>query len=176
MLTSPHSGGSHRNIQHRLPSIRGTKVDVFEIDGWHSSFADTFMAEYWQKKPLLVRRAFPRGFLDLDLADLVELATLDDVESRLLVKKSARRWSKEYGPFAKEDLESLQSTGNWTLLVQEVDRHVPHIADLWNQHFSFIPEWRRDDVMISYAGLDGGIGGHVDNYDVFLIQGRLENK
>jgi ribosomal protein L16 Arg81 hydroxylase len=94
----------------------------------------------------------------------------EDVESRIIVKMN-NKWKKKAGPFRDVDLSNLQAK-NWTLLVQEVDRHVPHIADLWAKHFNFIPTWRRDDVMVSYAREGGGIGAHVDNYDVFLVQGR----
>ena len=60
----------------------------------------------------------------------------------------------------------------WTILVQEVDRHIPRMADIWQKYFDFIPSWRRDDIMVSYAAPGGGIGAHVDSYDVFLVQGR----
>ena len=63
---------------------------------------------------------------------------------------------------------------DWTILVQEVDRHIPRMADIWQKYFDFIPSWRRDDIMVSYAASGGGIGAHVDSYDVFLIQGRFE--
>jgi len=115
--------------------------------------------------------------------ELLELALDDDVESRILQKRGESKWSKEYGPFDRKSLrnyflyddddvkaQSKQPT-SWTLLVQEVDRHVPAVADIW-EAFDFVPSWRRDDVMISYASRGGGIGAHVDNYDVFLFQGR----
>ena len=89
----------------------------------------------------------------------------------MIIQKRGK-WVKEYGPFDREYLDSFLNKGNWTILVQEVDRHIPRIADIWHKFFNVIPIWRRDDIMISYASPGGGIGAHVDNYDVFLIQGK----
>lgn len=142
-----------------------------EIDGWHQSFIPTFLEKYWQKRPLLVRNAFPTLIQDIDLTeeDFFALAQDEDVETRLF-QYHRGKWLKEYGPFDGSRFNSLRSR-NWTILVQEVDRHMPQIADLWQRGFTFIPNWRRDDVMISYSMPGGGIGAHVDNYDVFLLHG-----
>jgi ribosomal protein L16 Arg81 hydroxylase len=113
--------------------------------------------------------------------ELLTLSMDDDVESRILESDGgSKSWSKEYGPFEKKYLRKFFNWseggekgegGAWTVLVQEVDRHIPTVADMWNA-FDFIPSWRRDDIMISFATPGGGIGAHVDNYDVFLVQGR----
>lgn len=151
-----------------------------EIIGWNRDFHDTFLKTYWQKKPLLIRKAIPSIETALKLTlpdDLLQLACEDDVESRLIVKNERNTYEKTYGPFEEAELlksgkRNILPLRDWTILVQEVDRHVPAVADIWDTYFNFIPTWRRDDIMISYASSGGGIGGHVDNYDVFLVQGK----
>jgi 50S ribosomal protein L16 3-hydroxylase len=130
-----------------------------------------FLAGYWQKRPLLVRQALP-GFADpVDRDALFALSARDDVESRLVFAGGGHRRFRGFdGPHALERLRRLPRS-RWTLLVQGVDAHVPAAAALLDR-FSFIPEWRRDDVMISCAAPLGSVGPHVDSYDVFLIQGR----
>jgi 50S ribosomal protein L16 3-hydroxylase len=124
-----------------------------------------FLDEYWHKKPLLIRQAFP-GFTPLMTRDaLVELATDDEVESRLVTRKGAR-WSMQNGPFA--ELPSFDQKG-WTLLVQGANLHHDP-ANALLQEFQFIPQARLDDLMISYASDTGGVGPHFDSYDVFLLQ------
>ncbi len=148
-----------------------------EVVGWDDAQKAMFVKEYWQKKPLMIRQAFPKGQLQIpSKGELLELSVDDDVESRLLqFDKNTDTWKKRTGPFERSFLSSLKKDDVWTLLVQEVDRHVPAVADIW-ERFGFIPGWRRDDVMISYATPGGGIGAHVDNYDVFLIQGKGERE
>jgi len=142
-------------------------------DDWNKIKYDHFMEKFWQKKPLLIRNAINvEKDLKIDFKDLYHLSTHDDVESRMISKKNLS-WRKEYGPF-NENYLSTMGPGNWTLLVQEVDRHIPTVADIWDTHFSFIPTWRRDDIMMSYATPGGGIGAHVDSYDVFLLQARCK--
>ncbi|MFZ6687747.1 JmjC domain-containing protein [Undibacterium sp. SXout11W] len=125
-----------------------------------------FLANYWQKKPVLIRQGFP-GFYDLIRPDeLAGLACESQIESRVIYKKDGE-WQAESGPF-----ESYGRFGkkDWTLVVQAVDHWSPDVADLV-QAFSFIPKWRLDDVMISYAAAGGGVGPHIDLYDVFICQG-----
>ena len=157
----------------RLHSTASSVAD--ELHGWDTSQVNTFLETYWQKRPVLIRQAFPAIEDDircLTEADFFELSQDEDVESRTLVK-DGDDWTKEYGPFDRKYLRKLASNKQyWTMLIQEVDRHIPSITDLWQKYFNFIPSWRRDDIMVSYAALGGGIGAHVDNYDVFLIQGR----
>ena len=128
-----------------------------------------FMEKHWQKKPLLVRQAFP-GFQPL-LAprELFALAGQQDVESRLVVHEG-KSWRLQRGPFARRALPSLQRP-DWTLLVQGVDLHVPAAHALLHG-FSFLPAARLDDLMISYATDGGGVGPHFDSYDVFLLQAQ----
>jgi 50S ribosomal protein L16 3-hydroxylase len=130
--------------------------------------AAAFLHGYWQKDALLVRRAIA-GFAGLFGArELVDLARRDDVESRLVVR-SGSRWSLAHGPFRRADIRALPSR-NWTLLVQGVNLVSP-AADALLRRFAFLPFARLDDLMVSYAAPGGGVGPHVDSYDVFLLQG-----
>ena len=133
---------------------------------------ERFMKEYWQKKPLLVRGAIPAFALSgqslaspLSMADLVNLAGQKNVESRLIKSKP---WSLGHGPFKKTEIPAL-SEKDWTLLVQGVNGHHPAAKTVMSW-FRFIPEARLDDLMISIAGPNGGVGPHMDSYDVFLLQ------
>ena len=129
---------------------------------------DQFLQEYWQKKPLLIRNAFRDWQNPLEPDELAGLACEEDIESRLICQTDAG-WAMEQGPLAEERLAGLNES-HWTLLVQAVDHHVPAVADLIAP-FRFIPNWRIDDVMVSLAADQGGVGPHFDQYDVFLIQG-----
>jgi 50S ribosomal protein L16 3-hydroxylase len=129
---------------------------------------DQFLQEYWQKKPLLIRKAFRDWQNPLEPDELAGLACEEDIESRLICQTDAG-WAMEQGPLAEERLTGLNES-HWTLLVQAVDHHVPAVADLIAP-FRFIPNWRIDDVMVSLAADQGGVGPHFDQYDVFLIQG-----
>jgi 50S ribosomal protein L16 3-hydroxylase len=145
-----------------------------ELDGWNPDNGSEFLEKYWQKKPVLIRNAFPDIKYDVEFlteADMFTLSYDEDVESRTLIKDKDGLWNKEYGPFDTRYTRKLPAN-DWTILVQEVDRHIPRVADIWQKYFNFIPSWRRDDIMVSYAAPGGGIGAHVDSYDVFLIQGR----
>ena len=130
---------------------------------------EEFLRDYWQKKPLLVRQALP-GFTPHFSADeLGGLALEEEVESRLVIEKDGSEpWQVIHGPL-EESLFSSLPPSHWTLLVQEVNRHVPEVTELFDL-FDFIPAWRLDDIMVSYAEDQGSVGPHTDNYDVFLIQ------
>ncbi len=131
--------------------------------------AGDFLREYWQKKPLLIRDAFPGYDSPITPEELAGLALEEEAESRLIMERGgAYPWQLRYGPFEEEDFLELPES-HWTLLVQEVDRWVPAIAELLD-HFLFVPAWRLDDVMVSYAPDGGTVGAHIDNYDVFLVQ------
>ncbi len=130
---------------------------------------DQFMRRHWQKKPLLVRGAFPDFIPPVSIKEVLELACDDRAESRL-VQKSAKGqcWTLTHGPFEAEEIPSLTKS-HWTVLVQQVNTRLS-AADGFLDAFRFIPQARLDDLMISVAGPSGGIGAHVDSYDVFLIQ------
>jgi len=128
-----------------------------------------FLRDYWQKKPLLVRAAIP-GFSGLvSRSALFALAGRDDAESRL-VRRQAGKWLLEHGPFRRGAFGALPER-RWTLLVQGLNLLLP-AADALLRRFDFIPFSRIDDVMISYAAPGGGVGPHIDSYDVFLLQGE----
>jgi len=129
---------------------------------------EDFLRNYWQKQPLLIRNAIP-GFNGLlTRTELMKLACHEDAQSRLVIQKNSK-WNLKHGPFSDHDLIKLPKK-NWTLLVQDVNHFLPSAYDLLSK-FSFIPYARLDDLMVSYAPQCGGIGPHVDSYDVFLLQG-----
>ncbi len=135
---------------------------------------EQFLAEFWQKKPLLIKNAIPNftGLLTPD--ELAGLACEDEVQSRI-VKYKKGKWLADHGPFDEDDFANLTNKptaeNNWTLLVQSVNHHLPEGAALLQQ-FGFIPHARLDDLMVSYAPNGGGVGPHFDSYDVFLLQGQ----
>ena len=127
-----------------------------------------FLRDYWQQRPLLIRRPWAGWRNPLDPDTLAGLACDDAIESRL-VRQTKRGLKLEHGPFRAKRFAKLGDRP-WTLLVQAVDHHVPDVAALI-EAFRFIPNWRIDDVMVSYATNGGGVGAHFDSYDVFLVQG-----
>lgn len=128
----------------------------------------TFMRRYWQRKPLLVRQAIPGFRAPISRQTLFELASRDEVESRLVAQDAKAGWRLQRGPFGRRALPPL-TRPNWTLLVQGVDLHHP-AAHALLQQFAFVPAARLDDLMISLATDGGGVGPHYDSYDVFLLQ------
>jgi 50S ribosomal protein L16 3-hydroxylase len=133
--------------------------------------AEQFLAEYWQKKPLLVRNALPEIINILEPKDVMELALEENVSARLIRQKDRdpNQWHVKSSPLIKGDFQKLPKL--WTLLVQAVDHYSFDLAELWKK-FPFIPQWRRDDIMVSYAPKGGSVGKHFDFYDVFLVQGH----
>ena len=150
-----------------------------------------FMRDHWQKRPLLIRNALPlvadsgAPLAPVTPAQLFELASRDDVESRIVIQDtapakarakggaratppSAERWRLKHGPFARRSLPPLSQRG-WTMLVQGVDLHAQAAHELL-QRFRWIADARVDDLMVSYASPGGGVGAHIDSYDVFLLQ------
>ena len=130
---------------------------------------DTFLSEYWQKKPLLIRNALPDVTSPVAADVLAGLACEEGVESRLIIQGDTEdEWELKHGPFNDETFSALPAS-HWTLLVQAVDHWIPEAAGLL-ELFNFIPRWRIDDLMMSYASDRGSVGPHYDNYDVFLVQ------
>ena len=132
--------------------------------------AREFLRDYWQKKPLLIRQAIPDFESPIDADELAGLALEEEVESRLVIEHGERPWELRRGPFSEDTFSTLPER-EWTLLVQAVDQFVPEVAELL-EHFRFLPSWRIDDVMISFAAPGGSVGPHFDNYDVFLLQAQ----
>lgn len=130
---------------------------------------EEFLRDYWQKKPLLIRDAFPDFQPPVTADELAGMALEEDVESRLIIQSpDGKEWQLKHGPLQEDIFASLPDS-HWTLLVQAVDHWVPEASELVEQ-FRFAPNWRLDDLMVSYAADGGGVGPHYDNYDVFLIQ------
>ncbi len=127
-----------------------------------------FMRRHWQKKPLLVRQAWPGVAPPLPRAALFALAARDDVESRLVVKQPDGGWTLRRGPLPRRALPPLQRR-EWTLLVQGLDLHAGAAHEMLRR-FAFVPQARLDDLMASWASDGGGVGPHLDAYDVFLLQ------
>lgn len=128
---------------------------------------EQFMRRHWQKKPCLIRQAVPEVRPPLTRTELFELAGHEDVESRLITQDESG-WRLRHGPFTRRQMPALKQD-RWTLLVQGLDLHVAAAHDMLSW-FRFVPEARLDDLMISYASPGGGVGPHLDSYDVFLLQ------
>lgn len=133
--------------------------------------AEQFLAEYWQKKPLLVRNGLPEIVGLLEPQDVQELALEEHASARLIRQKdkNPNEWHVKSSPLTKGDFQKLPKL--WTLLVQAVDHYSFDLSEFWKK-FPFIPQWRRDDIMVSYAPKGGSVGKHFDFYDVFLVQGH----
>ncbi len=131
--------------------------------------ADEFLGTYWQQKAHLFRDALPDYVPPLSANELAGLALQPEVESRLVLEQGEHGpWELRHGPFVEQDFQHLPASG-WTLLVQALDLWVPEVAELLD-HFDFLPRWRVDDIMASYAVAGGSVGPHYDHYDVFLLQ------
>lgn len=140
---------------------------------WANFDVVVFLREHWQKKPLLIRNPWSHWTNPLSPDELAGLACEDEVEARLVCRRRTG-WKLYPGPFSEERFTDAPRDP-WTLLVQSVDHHVPSVAALLDL-FRFVPNWRVDDVMVSYAVDGGGVGPHFDQYDVFLIQGLGRRK
>ena len=136
--------------------------------------AREFLHDYWQKKPLLIRQALPDFESPISPDELAGLALEEEIESRLVIEHGQKPWELRRGPFAEDDFKDLPAR-DWTLLVQAVDQFIPQVAELL-ENFRFLPSWRIDDVMISFAAPGGGVGPHYDNYDVFLLQAHGQRR
>ena len=132
---------------------------------------EDFLAEYWQQKPLLIRDAFPSFHSPVQADEIAGFAIDDDVEARLVIQKENRvdQWQVFHSPLPENQFANLPDS-HWALLVQQANLLDPGINALLAP-FRFIPNWRLDDIMVSYAVDGGGVGPHYDHYDVFLLQG-----
>ncbi|MCK4744131.1 MAG: cupin domain-containing protein [Sulfuriflexus sp.] len=130
---------------------------------------DEFLRDYWQKKPLHIPAALNNFQDPLEPEELAGLACEDEIAARIIFDNGNNDWQVRQNPFTEEDFTSLPAT-HWTVLVQDLNKHISEL-DLLLEAFSFLPAWRIDDVMVSYAAPQGGVGPHTDQYDVFLLQG-----
>lgn len=134
-----------------------------------------FIQQYWQKKPCLMRQAFANIQSPVSPEELAGLACEEGVHSRLVIEKDAETpWQLSYGPFSEDEFRSLPAS-HYSLLVSECEKWIPELAELLDE-FRFIPSWRIDDLMVSYAPLGGSVGPHSDEYDVFLLQAQGHRK
>jgi len=134
---------------------------------------EQFLAEYWQKKPLLIKQGLPQLIDMFEPDDMLGLALEEDASARLLTQSATKQdgqsqWQLKKSPLSEADFTNLPA--QWTVLVQNLEQWSPELGQLW-QAFDFIPQWQRDDIMVSYAPKGGSVGKHYDDYDVFLAQG-----
>jgi len=151
----------------------GFAIEVDAANGPHplGMPPETFLRDYWQKKPLLIRNAFPGFESPLQPEDLAGLACEDGVLARIVAHEpDGDQWMLRHGPFP-EDMFPAMPRHDWTLLVQDVDKWDADVRALLDR-FDFLPRWRIDDVMVSFAAPGGSVGAHVDQYDVFLLQAQ----
>ncbi|WP_058834764.1 cupin domain-containing protein [Luteimonas abyssi] len=128
-----------------------------------------FLRDYWQRRPLLIRNAFPDFVSPIAPEDLAGLACEDGVLARIIEHDRAKdRWTLRNGPFPEDAFPGMPDH-DWTLLVQDVDKWDADVGALLDA-FDFLPRWRLDDIMVSFAATGGSVGAHVDQYDVFLLQ------
>ncbi len=140
----------------------------FEIHWPPGVDTSVFLSEYWQKQSLLIRYAFRNFENPLSPDELAGLACEENIASRIIYHNAKDEWTVEHGPFSESTFETL-GDANWSLLVSDIEEHIPTFID-YVEAFRFIPDWRIDDLMISYAPTGASVGPHTDNYDVFLFQ------
>lgn len=129
-----------------------------------------FLRDYWQKRPLLIRNAFPDFVSPLTPEDLAGLACEEGALARIAsYDRDGDAWTVRTGPFDEAEFPGMPHH-DWTVLVQDVDKWDPDVRALLDD-FDFLPRWRMDDIMISFAAPGGSVGAHIDQYDVFLLQG-----
>ena len=128
---------------------------------------EIFLRDYWQKKPLLIRSGLPEIVGQLEPDDILELAQTEEVVARLIKQHSEDNWELFTSPLSDEDFTNMPE--KWSVLVQNLEQWSPQLGNLWNK-FGFIPQWQRDDIMVSFAPQGGSVGKHYDEYDVFLVQ------
>lgn len=145
------------------------------MDFFGSLTTREFLSEYWQKKPLLVRGAVPRLEPPLTPAAFLELATHQEAQVRLILEEGGEYpWQLVEGPFEAQQLDPVPAAV-WSMLIQEVDQQHAGVRALW-KYLDFLPAWRLDDIMVSLASDRGGVGAHIDEYDVFLLQGHGQRR
>lgn len=132
---------------------------------------EIFLRDYWQKQPLLIRQGLPQIVGMFEPQDIIELAQEEEVTARLIQThqhNGEEKWQLKTSPLKAKDFKNLPE--KWSVLVQNLEQWSPELGKLW-QAFAFIPQWQRDDIMVSFAPKGGSVGKHYDEYDVFLVQG-----
>jgi len=134
---------------------------------------EEFYAEFWNKRPFLVRQAVPKATIaGLIAADELAGLAMEEGPQTRLVETSGdfENWSCRFGPFGEKELTTLAET-NWSLLIQNVEQFHPDTSALL-ACFNFAPRWMIDDIMVSLSAPGGSVGPHMDSYHVFLVQGQ----
>ncbi|MFT6900158.1 MAG: 50S ribosomal protein L16 3-hydroxylase [Colwellia sp.] len=150
-----------------MNGINKESNNIMQKIHWGDLTPEQFLKDYWQKKPLLIKGAF-KDFTDpIDANELAGLAMESEIESRIIARNN-NEWQVEHGPFKSFDKFGEK---NWTLLVQAVNNWSRDTQSLLAA-VDFLPQWRIDDVMVSFSTPNGGVGAHLDQYDVFIIQGE----
>ena len=139
----------------------------------HTITPEQFLSDYWQKKPLLIKQGLPQLIGMFEPEDILGLAIDEDATARLLTQAASKQegqpqWQLKKNPLTEADFDNLPE--QWSVLVQNLEQWSPELGALW-QALDFIPQWQRDDIMVSYAPKGGSVGKHYDDYDVFLAQG-----
>ena len=156
--------------QSSKPALPPLEIDAAEGPFPLGMPPERFLRDYWQKRPVLIRRAFPGFKSPIQPEDLAGLSCEEGSLGRLVSHDPATdKWTLRTGPFDEAEFPGMPDH-DWTLLVQDVDKWDPDVRALL-EHFRFLPAWRMDDVMVSFAARGGNVGAHIDNYDVFLVQG-----
>jgi len=164
------NGPEHGKLVHRIHKTESATMAETTPDSVLGKLSiEDFLRHYWQKKPLLIRQAIPGFESPLAPEDLAGLACEEDVPARLILENAGDKpWSMRQGPFTEEDFTGLPENG-YSLLVTDCEKLIPELMTLV-ERFRFVPDWRIDDLMISYAPPGGSVGAHIDEYDVFLLQ------
>jgi len=192
-LKRSYGGNGNVNLQYvpsasRVPRRRAASrrasdneaVNVTPIEELHAALPfsleawNTFMREYWQKRPVVIRGAtLPGESMPIDAGELAGLACEPEFQPRIIRNKSGKpsEWKLERGPFAEEELRALPEDGTWCVVVNDLEKHVPEVATLLDL-FDHFPRWRVADIQASLSAEGGGVGAHSDQFDVFLIQGE----
>ena len=152
------------------PPFRGRRPVPYVPAVFGELTAEQFLERHWQQRPLLMPGALPGFRSPLSADELAGLACEPEVESRLVLGSRETTWQLEHGPFEEQRFRRLPER-DWTLLVQDVDKWLPEFAPLL-EPFRCIPDWRIDDIMVSFAAPGGSVGPHTDQYDVFLLQAQ----
>jgi len=133
-------------------------------------YIETFLQDYWQKKPILIRKTFPDFTTTVSEDELAGLSCEEEVNSRIVIEKGGEHpWQAIHGPMDEAVFAKMPAT-HWTLVVNDLEKYLPELAWITDQ-FRFLPEWHLDDLMSSWAATQGSVGPHVDLYDVFILQG-----
>lgn len=127
-----------------------------------------FLNQYWQKKPLIIRQGMPEIIGQFTPKDIIDLAQEEEINARLIKQYDEDKWNFKASPLSHQDFTDMPE--KWSVLVQNMEQWSIELGELWNK-FGFIPQWQRDDIMVSYAPKGGSVGKHYDEYDVFLVQG-----